>query len=98
MRAVELLGICLLVLAEPVVEDADGHILVVCARLERAFFHFFFLVLEANIFQLDALLRRPLVQSRTVLGSRQRVALLRLCKLVRLRSHLWLECFFFADF
>ena len=98
MRALELFGIRLLVLAEPVVEDADGHVFVVCTRLERAFFHFFFLVLEPNIFQLNALLRRPLVQSRTVLGSRQRAALLRLCKLVRLWSHLWLECFFFADF
>lgn len=50
VRTIELLGICLLVLAEPVVEDAHRHIFVICTRLECAFLHFFFLVLESNIF------------------------------------------------
>lgn len=98
VRPVELLRVRLLVLAEPVVQHAHRHVFVVCTRLECALFHFFFLVLESNVFQLDALLGGPLVQSGAVLGPGQRFALLRLCKLVRLRSHLRLECFLFADF
>ena len=56
MLTLEMFRICLLILAEPVIEDAHRHIFVIGTRLECALFHFFFFVLESNIFQFNTLL------------------------------------------